>query len=507
MISYFRPLINKFCPFFLRPHYDKICQSEIGIRLIKGSFWSIASALIARSISFAAGIIVARTLGKEGMGTLGIVNSTIGMFGVVAGFGIGITATKYVAELRQSAPTRAGRILGMTGMVTFGTGIVLALALAASANWLAVHSLGAPQVGSLLCISSIGLLFSTMNGAQDGALVGFEAFRSIAARKLAGALISLPVLVVAVLMDGIRGAIWAGVFSTFITWVLTHLAVRYECRRHHVPIRFDGCWSELPILWQFSLPAFLSNIVVVPVGWFCNTMLVRQPNGMGELGQYTVAMSFSSLIVTLAGFLGNPLSPMMANRRHTLSNNLQFFNLYATWGIASAICMIALVFPELLTLFYGSTFAGEKFHMATILVTLSTWIYTFKLSLNRVAIAHGTMWGALIADILRVSLLLCLTALLVPNRGAVGLAAAGFVSALTITIYFALYLLRAKRISSALLTHPCGWGTGLLIIAAATTGQFGLIPMAAKVFILIALEGGIGLIYAMTISPKRDSHQ
>ena len=51
-----------------------------------------------------------------------MIQSTVGMFGVFAGFGLGLTATKHVAEFRQSDPDRAGRIIGLSGLFAIGPG-------------------------------------------------------------------------------------------------------------------------------------------------------------------------------------------------------------------------------------------------------------------------------------------------------------------------------------------------------------------------------------------------
>lgn len=45
-------------------------------------------------------VTVARLLGNAVCGELGIIQSTVGMFGVFAGFGLRVTATKHVAEFR-----------------------------------------------------------------------------------------------------------------------------------------------------------------------------------------------------------------------------------------------------------------------------------------------------------------------------------------------------------------------------------------------------------------------
>ena len=51
-----------------------------------------------------------------------MIQSTVGMFGVFAGFGLGLTATKHVAEFRQSDPERDGLIIGLSALIAIGTG-------------------------------------------------------------------------------------------------------------------------------------------------------------------------------------------------------------------------------------------------------------------------------------------------------------------------------------------------------------------------------------------------
>lgn len=84
------------------------------------------------------------------------------MFGVIAGFGLGTTATKYVAQLRISDPSRAGRIIGLSIQIALFTGFSMAIVLFFGANWLAVGSLNAPHLDRLLKIASLTLLFNAV---------------------------------------------------------------------------------------------------------------------------------------------------------------------------------------------------------------------------------------------------------------------------------------------------------------------------------------------------------
>ena len=88
-----KSLVSTCCPPFLRPAFNRIESSPIGYRLAKGVFWSMAGAVISRGLMLIATVLVVRMLGKTVYGELGMIQSTVGMFGVFAGFDLGLTAT------------------------------------------------------------------------------------------------------------------------------------------------------------------------------------------------------------------------------------------------------------------------------------------------------------------------------------------------------------------------------------------------------------------------------
>src|ERR1700728_1931673 len=103
-----RTALDTYCPAFLLKVKGRVVSSPIGYRLARGAFWLLIGSLISRGLGMLAGILVARLLGKHDYGQLGMVQSTTGMFGIFAGFGMGLTANKHVAEFKLQDPARAG---------------------------------------------------------------------------------------------------------------------------------------------------------------------------------------------------------------------------------------------------------------------------------------------------------------------------------------------------------------------------------------------------------------
>ena len=133
-------------------------------RFARGAVWSLIGAVIAQGASLAASVITARLLGRDQFGEYGMIQSTVGMLGIFAGLGLGITATKYVAEFRNRDPERAGRIIALGCAVAIVSGGLLALCLLAYAPVLAAKTLNAPALADELRIASVLLFFNALTG-------------------------------------------------------------------------------------------------------------------------------------------------------------------------------------------------------------------------------------------------------------------------------------------------------------------------------------------------------
>ncbi|NLX97058.1 MAG: oligosaccharide flippase family protein [Rhodopirellula sp.] len=414
-------LAADYCPPVLRPAYDRIQASPLGVRLARGVFWSMAGAIISRGLMVVATVCVARLLGKTGYGELGIIQSTVGMFGVFAGFGLGLTATKHVAEFRVKDPARAGRILGLSGVVALVTGGLMALGLAVFAPWLASHTINAPQLAGALRIGALILFISALNGAQTGALSGFEAFKTIAHVNLFVGLLSFPILIAGAFCGGLTGAVWALAVNLGFNWLFNHLALRREARRYGVPFSFKNCSQEWPILLRFSLPVVLGGIMVTPANWVCGAMLVNQPNGYDEMGMLSAALVFQGLAMFVSGMLSAPLLAMITNSGANTSDRLAVANILSSWALGVFAALPLLCFPELAQLAFGSAYNTHAFRVTLALCVFCMSIMTYKAGLSRVLAANSLMWWGFLSNSFW-AVILILSALFLVDFGAAGIA-------------------------------------------------------------------------------------
>jgi O-antigen/teichoic acid export membrane protein len=395
-------------------------------RFTLGVLWSLSGAVISRGFTLGAAIVCARILGKTGFGELGMIQSTVGTFGILAGLGLGLTATKYVAEFREQDASKVERILALSALAALVSGVFMTVLLIATADSLSRDVLAAPNLGAPLAVGAGLVFFGALNGAQTGALAGFEAFQTIAWVNALAGLSSFPLIVIGVWRWGLAGAVWGMVAAMAINWLLNNRALRRECSRAGISYDFARFHKEWRVLHKFSLPAFLASIVVGPSIWVCNTMLVHQPEGYAQLGFYTAADRWRLLILFVPTSVFRMVVPVLSNLygagdqlglRRVFRANVLLNSLLA---LAFALVVIILARPIM-------SMCGQSFRSGwPILAILACSALPEALNtvLGHPLIVADAMWWRFGFDLLLAALLMGLAFVFIPRWGAVGLASA-----------------------------------------------------------------------------------
>lgn len=430
-------------PISLHPFFRRIEDSSIGSRLASGVFWSMAGSLISRGLMLIASILVARMLGRIGYGEFGMIRSTVNMFVVFAGFGLGMTATKHVAEFFKHDPERAGRILALSGVFALTSGTLVALAVFTLAPWLAAKTINAPQLTPPIRIGAFILLINGLNGAQTGALAGFEAFKTIAKVNLWVGIASFPLLVGGAYWGGVQGAVWALLLNMCLNWLLNHLALRKVTARHHVPFTFHGCWNEWPILWKFSLPVALGGFMISPVLWGCNALLVNQPEGYAQMGIFDAANQWRIAILFIPGMVGQVVLPMLSSLHgygdlegywKVLKYNII---LNGSFGLIAAILVTGA--GSWIMRGYGEGFVEG--YWVLVLLVFSAVLVAINQVVGQAIASRGKTWIGFVFNCFWSGILLIFSVwFLSRGYGAFGLALAYFFSYLLHTLWQTIYL-------------------------------------------------------------------
>jgi O-antigen/teichoic acid export membrane protein len=480
---------------------QQIAASPLGYRLVHGTFWSMAGALVARGSGLLASILVARLLGRNGFGYLGVIQSTVAMFQVFAGFGLGLTATKYVAEFRTSDPARAGRVIGQSHIVATITGSVAAAVLLLSSNWLARHSLAAPELAPLLRIAAPTLLLSALNGSQIGALSGLEAFKAIAQINLLSGIATLPLIVIGALTNGLRGATIGLLLSLAVTCVLSQYSLRKQMHAQSIPVLYSGP-HDWDVIWRFTVPAVLGGAMVPPVNWMCVALLVNSHGGYAAMGLYNVGNQWRNLLMFIPGLMMQAALPMMSSA-HVGGEVTPDFQ--RTLKMIHSI-MVAVAFPVATTLMfssglilrlYGRGFQGGETVLIGVVAT--ALVQCIGASTGTAIEARGKMWAGLFLNGVWALSYLIFVYLTVNRWGANSLAFGSALSYAIMTLWTFLYLDRRLPLPNKMLSRV--W----LSVALATVIVAGVLVCPPKARPLLMIPAAVlTAVCAFAVLVERD---
>lgn len=425
---------------------QRLDRSALLRRFAGGMFWTTLNGIVGRALSLASGIVLARLFGTSDYGAYGMIQGTVGMFGTFAGFGIGLTATKYVAEYRASRNREASDVIALSSSVALVSGSVFSAVLFFAGGVLANRTLGAPQLEFPLRISALLLLLGNVAGAQVGVLSGFESFRRVAYLSVGGALISFAAVVGGGVALGLDGAVWGLVGGQAAICMIGHLAVVRTTRERGIALRLWGGGHARHLLWRFSIPATLSSVVVTPVSWACSAMLVNTPGGFAQVGLFNAANQWFGLVIFLPGLVGQALIPIMSeqlgqgDRRN--SKRMLWMTSALNGAVAAVIIAVVWVFGALIAQLYGRGFEATPAVLRVVLITGG--LLAVQTPVGHVLVASGRMWTGFVMNLGWAACFVAAAWVLV-NRGAVGLAQARLIAYVVHAIWTGWFALRVLR--------------------------------------------------------------
>jgi O-antigen/teichoic acid export membrane protein len=408
----------------------RYASSPLAARLIHGSLWSLGGSLASRMFALLSAVLVARMLGKATYGQLGIMQSTIGMFGALAGFGMGTAASKFVAEFRHTDPARAGRVIALSSVVSWMSGITLAAALVLLAPALAVSALSSPGLGPYIQLSALLLLLNTVNGAQLGVLCGFEAFRAVSWINGLIGLLGLPLIVGGALLFQLWGVVWGLIVAQAVGCLVAVRIRKREAARLGVPMpSWSRAASELPLVWQFALPATLGCLLVNPVNWACTAMLAVQPHGWEHVGALNAANQWYGALLWFPYLIAQSVMPVLSERIGANDTARSAKVVVVSVKVTAAMTLPLVIIGSLLSKYimgaYGREFVGD---WPTLVVSLLTCaVVAVQVPVGNLVAASGRMWNGLGMNLLWAVVFLAATWLAL-DWGVLGLALARLVA-------------------------------------------------------------------------------
>jgi len=381
--------------------------------------WTFATRVVMIFNSVAAGIIVARWLGAEGVGQLAVINVAVATIVQLGSFGLPSSNTYFIAQ--DQAYFRAAAINSL--IFALGIGAILALALSTVASsrpdWFGLVS---PR---LIQIASISIPFQLIALIGLNILLAVGKVREFNLLDLAGQSFVLinAVLVLLFLKRGLETLVALNTIAAILVSIVVALLLAISAKSL-VQSRWRADIALLRRMIGYGLKFHIS-ILAGAIIIRADLLVVNHFRGPAEAGVYSVASQFALLLMLLPGVIATLLFPRVTNEQDARGETTCLVTRYTTF-VMFLCCLAAVPFSLVLPLIYGPAFSDAT----GLLLILLPGVYV--IGLESVLVQHFNALGLPRAIPLywlaTLALNLVLVFALVPRFGAQGAAIASTIS-------------------------------------------------------------------------------
>lgn len=412
----------------------KIKRSSLEFRFLKNAFWTLSSSIFSKLLTLVSLLITARILGQEDYGVLGMIRSTTLTFASFAGLGLGLTATRFVAEFKANQSQKISTIISLTFSFALISGVLFLGIFFFTSDVIAIQVMERAELSTEIKLSSFILFFATLIGAQTGIASGLEAFKTLAITNFIAGFASFPIMILAAYSFGIKGAIIGLCANQFLVFSILHFLLKKLLKENRISfsLSLTNMADEFSLLWKFTMPAFLATLLPVVVLWIGNTWIIKRPDGYNDLAIIDIANQWKEIIMYLPAILGTSVLPILSsmNGSDNATNYQKILKIYllVMLIITGTMIMPVALFSSELLLLYGFEYSWQDKWVIILYSTSSIFLIAAS-GLGQVLISRNKMWQGLLLNACWALINLGLTKyFLDKNYGALGLAMAFFIS-------------------------------------------------------------------------------
>ena len=295
---------------FIKYKIELIRNSKFGTRVFSAVFWSMFGAVFQKVLLLLSSFICINILGKEDFGKLGIVRSTIQIFIILGAVGLGSTATKFIAEFRDDKDnSKLVTYYSTIKLLTIFSALIATIVILLSGRRLALY-LEDESLTVAIKIGAILLFFSIITSIQTGVLAGLEDFKHIAIVSIAGGMVEFLCIILGSYFWSVNGAL-IGYGLGFLAITLLNEVFIYKNKTLKTDFFLLNKEDTKRIL-IFSTPLLGSSLLVTPVLWYVQTMLVKA-GSFEDLSVYTAADQWKMVLLFIPSSLSRVILPMLSN--------------------------------------------------------------------------------------------------------------------------------------------------------------------------------------------------
>ena len=324
--------------------------------------WTLAVRLLMTANSVIAGIIVARWLGADGLGQLGVINVTVAMVVQLGSAGLPSANTYFIAKDKSQLPSVAINSLLFATIV--GTLLAFALTVIGQKrpDWFGLIS------PDLIRIAAISIPFQLVTLIGLNIFLALGDVRRFNLLDLSGQSFVLinAVIALIVLNSGLMTLVTLNVGAAITVGIIIIALVAMHATKLRTSI---SSWRiDLKLLGRmigYGLK-FHVSILAAALMFRADLLVVNHFHNAAEAGVYTVASQVAMMLMMLPGVIATLLFPRITAEQDLLGETTSRITRHTVFMML-LICLFAVPFSFLLPALYGAAFSDATIQLLILL--------------------------------------------------------------------------------------------------------------------------------------------
>jgi O-antigen/teichoic acid export membrane protein len=449
---------------------------ELMKRTAQGSFVLILGQVVSTIILAAAQIIVADMLGQEKLGEYTVVFVPISIALLLQDIGLSTGLTSYLARYSGAGDEDTRKTILFAGLAF---NVILSIAVATLlfifTPLITQNFLLRPDLELMLRVASFSVIGHCLHTTTNAIFIGQGRMelQSLAVVTLALIRSILSPLLIYAGYSTI-GAVIGHTAATLTTGLMGLTLVLIILRRTKGEIKFNATIMNLKSLLNYGLPVYISNFVDGGLSQFYSSMMVIYASNI-EIGNYTVAASFASLVNFVTGSVSTAIFPMFSmlkkddpNLALTYRSAVKYSSLFAL----PIVGMLIALSEAIIAVLFGNNYPLSAYYLR-LYILIFIYIGLGSVATVQLLNGQGETKISLRAALMTLAAGVPLALLLTPSLGILGLITALIISPLPGTLYGLRWIKRNLGItpewkSSIKITIGAAISTSLTMLFAST---------------------------------------
>ncbi|MDA8657081.1 oligosaccharide flippase family protein [Luminiphilus sp.] len=400
-------------------------------RFAESVFWSTFSSISLAGVSVVTGVFLVRIMGLEGFGKYALIQSSVGLLGILIGMGVGTAVTKSVAELLGTDNQKLHKIIFTSRMAIASVSLLVSILIGFFAKSIAVFVFDDVSFWEQTLYLIPSLTFFAFDSLNKSLLIGSQQTKRFALASVVPAFLVLPLMLLSAEVHGVRGVSIMISISAFLNFLLSRYLVQDIIDKRIIieTKKFDKDSIDLNFVTKAAIPSMLGQIAVAPAQWVMHLILLNGTGGFGAVGLFGLATQWFNIVMFAPAAIGKVVLPILTKKYHHGSDGsakkFVFLACSANLFVSCVVAMPLLFFTEQIVDIYGRDLPSVYFIQ---LAVLSAIVLSFQSPIGNMVIAAADFWLGVVMNVAWMSIYLFLGFILTEEHGVTGASVALLVS-------------------------------------------------------------------------------